>query len=176
MFFSTNILLFGYLALATLAWAGTVTYDWNVTWVWAKPDGFARSVIGINGKWPCPTMEATVGDTVVVNLTNKLGNQTTGLHFHGIEQVQTADMDGPSGTTQCPLPPNMTVKYQFTVDAPGTFWCRCHPRIFAHCSRLTSEKQTTRTTWASTLMDCEGRSLFMTPTIRTRAATTRSIP
>jgi iron transport multicopper oxidase len=59
----------------------------------------------------------------VVNLSNKLGNQTAGLHFHGINQLQTADMDGPSGVSQCALPPDSTVKYQFTVDLPGTFWC-----------------------------------------------------
>jgi iron transport multicopper oxidase len=119
-------LSFVYLSLVEFARAGTVTYNWNVTWVWASPDGVARPVIGINGQWPCPTMEATVGDTVVVNLHNKLGNQTTGLHFHGINHRHTPDMDGPSGVTQCPLPPDSSVKYQFTVDTPGSFWCRFH--------------------------------------------------
>ncbi len=115
-----------YLSLASFAGAATVVYTWDVTWVWANPDGqFWRPVIGINGTWPCPTMEATVGDTVVVNLHNSLGNQSTGLHFHGINQVQTPEMDGPSGATQCPLPPDSTVKYQFVVDNPGTFWCKC---------------------------------------------------
>ncbi|KXX76282.1 Iron transport multicopper oxidase FET3 [Madurella mycetomatis] len=71
-------------------------------------------------------MEATVGDTVTVNLRNKLGNQTTGLHFHGINQVQTQEMDGPSGVTQCPLPPNSSLTYQFVVDAPGTYWYHSH--------------------------------------------------
>lgn len=103
--------------VAALADAATVSYDWHVTWVNAAPDGFARPVIGINGQWPCPTIEASVGDTVVVRLTNNLGNQTTGLHFHGINQVSTNFMDGPSMVTQCPLPPNMTMTYQFTVSS-----------------------------------------------------------
>jgi iron transport multicopper oxidase len=110
-------------ALGTLARAGTVTYDWNVTWVWKSPDGFGRPVIGINNEWPCPEIDATAGDTVVINLNNKLGNQTTGLHFHGINQIPTADMDGPSGVTQCAIAPDSSVKYQFTADAPGTYWC-----------------------------------------------------
>lgn len=122
----SGVLSFAYLSLVRVARAGTVTYNWDVTWVWASPDGFGRPVIGINGQWPCPTMDATLGDTVVVNLNNKLGNQTAGLHFHGVNQIQTADMDGPSGVTQCPLPPDSSVKYQFTVDAPGTFWCKFH--------------------------------------------------
>ncbi|KAK3301403.1 Cupredoxin [Chaetomium fimeti] len=114
------------LFLASLVNAGTVNYDWNVSWVWASPDGFGRSVVGINNGWPCPPIEATVGDTVVVNLNNKLNNQTTGLHFHGISQVPTPNMDGPSGVTQCAIPPNSSVKYQFTVDAPGTYWYHSH--------------------------------------------------
>jgi iron transport multicopper oxidase len=107
-----------------VARADTVTYNWDVTWVWASPDGFGRSVIGINNEWPCPTLQATQGDTVVVNLNNQLGNQTTGLHFHGINQLQTPEMDGPSGVSQCAIPPNSSVAYQFTVDRPGTYWCK----------------------------------------------------
>ncbi|KAK4249289.1 multicopper oxidase [Corynascus novoguineensis] len=113
-------------ALLGVVGAETVTYDWNVTWVWATPDGFGRPVIGINNQWPCPTIHATAGDVVVINLNNKLGNQTTGLHFHGINQLQTANMDGPSGVTQCTIPPDTAVKYQFTVDAPGTYWYHSH--------------------------------------------------
>ncbi len=119
------VLPFICLSLAGIARAKTVEYNWDVTWVWATgPDGFGRSVIGINGTWPCPVMEASVGDTVVVKLNNKLGNQTTGLHFHGINQVWTPDMDGATGSTQCPIPPNSSLKYRFTVDGPGTYWCK----------------------------------------------------
>ncbi|KAL2129366.1 hypothetical protein VTI74DRAFT_7903 [Chaetomium olivicolor] len=124
--FSSSFLWFVVFSWPAIVAAATVTYDWNVTWVWARPDGFGRPVIGINNQWPCPTLEATAGDTVVVNLNNKLGNQTTGLHFHGINQLQTADMDGPSGVTQCPLPPDSSVKYQFVADEPGTFWYHSH--------------------------------------------------
>ena len=38
---------------------------------------------GINGQFPCPTIEANVGDTIVVNVVNQLGNETMGIHFHG---------------------------------------------------------------------------------------------
>ena len=122
--FSPATLFFACLAdLSILTKAATVTYDWNVTWVWKSPDGFGRPVIGINNAWPCPQVDATAGDTVVINLNNKLGNQTTGLHYHGINQVPTANMDGPSGVTQCAVPPDSSVKYQFTADSPGTYWC-----------------------------------------------------
>ncbi|KAB5511198.1 iron transport multicopper oxidase FET3, partial [Coniochaeta sp. 2T2.1] len=109
-----------------LASAGTVTYNWDVTWVNAAPDGFSRPVIGINNQWPCPKIEATKGDTVVINLNNKLGNQTTGLHFHGINQINTVEMDGPSAFTQCPVPPGSSIQYKFLVDAAGTYWYHSH--------------------------------------------------
>src|SRR5271163_1698012 len=97
--------LIALLSFASIALADTVTYNWNVDWVTAAPDGVSRPVIGINGKWPCPPIEATVGDTVVVHLTNNLGNESTSLHFHGISQKGSQVMDGPSGVTQCPIPP-----------------------------------------------------------------------
>ncbi|KAI0849334.1 putative ferroxidase [Daldinia vernicosa] len=114
------------LAQVTGSSAKTVTYDWNVTWVFASPDGFGRPVIGINDAWPCPTIEADVGDFVSINLNNKLGNETTGLHFHGINQIRSNFMDGAVGTNQCPLPPDHSVKYRFYADAPGTYWYHSH--------------------------------------------------
>ncbi|KAK2036389.1 multicopper oxidase [Colletotrichum somersetense] len=114
------------LAWANAALAATVTYTWEATWVNVAPLGISRPVIGINGQWPCPKIEANVGDTVIVSLTNKLGNQTTGIHFHGISQISTNLMDGASSVNQCPLPPGMTMTYSFTADAGGTFWWHSH--------------------------------------------------
>jgi iron transport multicopper oxidase len=108
-------LLIALLAWAPSALATTVTYDWSIDWVTAAPDGFSRPVIGINGEWPCPPIEATVGDTVVVHVTNNLGNETSGLHFHGIDQKGSQVMDGPSGATQCPIPPGSNFTYTFNV-------------------------------------------------------------
>jgi len=104
------------LGLASVATAAVVSYDWHVTWVNAAPDGFSRPVIGIDNAWPCPKIEATVGDTVIVTIHNMLGNETTGLHFHGINQILTDEMDGPSGVTQCPVPPGSSITYKFIVS------------------------------------------------------------
>ncbi|KAI1270590.1 multicopper oxidase [Xylariaceae sp. FL1019] len=114
------------LAYASVALASTVTYNWETTWVWADPDDTYRPVIGINGTWPCPKIEANVNDTVVINLSNGLGNETTGIHFHGINQVNTNYMDGAVGTNQCPLPPGKNVTYSFLADAAGSFWYHSH--------------------------------------------------
>ncbi|KAG6242427.1 hypothetical protein E4U25_004020 [Claviceps purpurea] len=111
----------------SLAAAATINHDFNVTWVRANPDNaFERPVIGINGQWPIPTIECNVGDRIVINLNNQLGNQSTSLHFHGLYQNGTNQMDGPSGVTQCGVPPGSSITYNFTVDQPGTYWYHSH--------------------------------------------------
>lgn len=114
------------LAQAVVILADTVTYDWEITWVNAAPDGFSRPVIGVNGQWPCPVIEAHAGDTVVMNVKNSLGNQTTGLHFHGLNQLHTNFMDGASMVNSCPIVPGSSLTYQFVADAPGTYWYHSH--------------------------------------------------
>lgn len=80
------------LGLVSTSAAKVVNYDWTVGWVRAAPDGFSRPVIGINGKWPLPKLEADLGDTVIVKVTNNLGNETTGIHWHGQFQQGSANM------------------------------------------------------------------------------------
>ena len=110
------IFVLPFLSLLAVALAGTVTYDWSIDYVTAAPDGFSRQVIGINGAWPCPPLKASVGDTVVVNVKNNLGTESTGIHFHGLRMYGTQFMDGPTGVTQCPIPPGATLTYTFLVS------------------------------------------------------------
>ncbi|KAE8374345.1 Cupredoxin [Aspergillus bertholletiae] len=107
--------------------AKEVVYDFNVTWVTANPDGLAdRKVVGINGQWPLPVIEVDKGDQLVVNMYNGLGDKSTSIHFHGMYQNGTNEMDGPSMVTQCPIPPGSSVTYNFTVNQNGTYWYHCH--------------------------------------------------
>lgn len=110
---------FPILASVMLAWtarAATITYDFNITWVRANPDGACeRPTIGINGEWPLPIMTATVGDRVVVNVDNQLGNQSTTLHFHGLYMNGSTHMDGPEMVSQCGIPTGSQFTYNFTV-------------------------------------------------------------
>lgn len=46
-----------------------------------------------------PTIEATEGDTLVINVDNQL-DTFTALHTHGMFQNGTVWMDGPVGVTQ----------------------------------------------------------------------------
>ena len=103
-----------------------MTLNWNITWVRAAPDGFARPFIGINGQWPCPPIVINYGDQVKINVFNGLGNETTAIHFHGIAQNGTTYEDGPAMVTQCPIPPGETFVYQFKLSQIGTFWYHAH--------------------------------------------------
>ncbi|MCJ1411176.1 hypothetical protein MMC19_005264 [Ptychographa xylographoides] len=115
------------LVSAQLALAATVTYNWDVTWVSVNPDGRkVRPAVGINGQWPCPTINVNVGDRLIVNLVNKLGNETTSIHWHGLKQQGSSSMDGPVGVTQCPIPPGGSFTYDFVVNQPGTYWYHSH--------------------------------------------------
>lgn len=102
--------------LSSIAHCATVTYDFDIAWTYANPDGQqTRPVQGINGKWPIPPIVATKGDQVIVNVKNSLGNESTSLHFHGLYQNGTTHMDGPTGVSQCGILPGSSFTYNFTV-------------------------------------------------------------
>ena len=105
------------LVIPLTTFAKTVTYDWNITWTSANPDGqFDRPTIGINGKWPIPAIEVDKGDRVIINMHNGLGDEDTSLHFHGLFQNGTTQMDGPIQITQCPIGPGQSIVYDFKVS------------------------------------------------------------
>lgn len=115
--------------LFCLAQAATVTHDFNITWVYANPDGlYNRPVIGVNGAWPLPTINVTKGDRLIVNVHNQLGNESVALHWHGMYLNNQTYMDGVPGGTQCPIPIGSSGVYNFTIEQPGTYWYHSHIR------------------------------------------------
>lgn len=105
------------------------THNWNFTvdWVDGNPDGcFERKVLGFNGEWPLPTLRAKKHDRIELYLTNGLKDANTTLHFHGMFQPGSNQMDGPEMITQCPIPPGETYLYNFTLDQVGTYWYHSH--------------------------------------------------
>jgi iron transport multicopper oxidase len=112
---------------ASVVHAKTVTYDFNIGWVNANPDGLAeRQVVGINGQWPLPVIEVDKGDQLVVNMHNGLPANNASIHFHGMFQNGTNEMDGPVWVTQCPVGPGGNFTYNFTVNQNGTYWYHSH--------------------------------------------------
>lgn len=134
--------------LAQYGSAKEVHLDWNVTWVNAAPNGHQRPVIGINGEWPCPQIDLDLGDRLIVDLYNGLGNQSTGLHWHGFRQYMTGTMDGASDVTQCPLAPGSKMTYDFTVSLYLRVKQSEYTLITARSTKL-GRTGTIPTTWVS---------------------------
>ncbi|CAK7894613.1 iron transport multicopper oxidase Fet3p [[Candida] anglica] len=113
---------------STLAAQTTHTWYYTAGWVTANPDGeFEREVAGFNNTWPLPILRVKKGDRVQLYLTNGFPHHNTTLHFHGLFQNGSAQMDGPEMVTQCPIPPGETFLYNFTVpDQVGTYWYHSH--------------------------------------------------
>lgn len=159
----------------SLARAATVSHDFNITWVTANPDGaFDRPTIGINGQWPIPRIDANIGDRIIINVDNQLGNQSTSLHFHGLFMNGTTQMDGPSQVSQCPIPPGSSFTYNFTVGETDN-QLKLSLADTTDRSNNQAHTGTTRTHRASTLTVSEARLLSMTRISLTRTTTTKSL-
>jgi FtsP/CotA-like multicopper oxidase with cupredoxin domain len=80
----------------------------------------------INNQYPGPLVECNEGDTIVVHVENRASNATA-IHFHGMFQNGTNNMDGTVGITQCPIAPNSTFTYTFHVKGQhGTYYYHGH--------------------------------------------------
>lgn len=92
-----------------------------------SPDGFAKSVITVNGLFPGPMLNGSVGDVMIINVINNLpfGEQLT-VHWHGISQVNTSWSDGTAGITNCPIQSLTNYTYEFALTEAGTFWYHPH--------------------------------------------------
>ncbi|KAI9908560.1 hypothetical protein PsorP6_016164 [Peronosclerospora sorghi] len=103
-------------------------YDWNITTLNTTLfDGVRGNFgYGINNE-PCSDhpIDVYFGDEVEVRVTNQLTEQTC-MHWHGLKQFGTQEMDGVSGITQCQIQPNVTAIYRFKPDRCGTFWYHGH--------------------------------------------------
>jgi FtsP/CotA-like multicopper oxidase with cupredoxin domain len=80
----------------------------------------------INGQMPGPLIEANWGDTVIIHLENKLQDNGTSLHFHGMRQLNTNEMDGVPSITQCALAPGEKMTYTFVASNYGSTWYHSH--------------------------------------------------
>src|SRR5438477_7049106 len=89
---------------------------------WEFASGLTIRGFAYNGQVPGPVIEANVGDTVVVRLSNNLPQATT-IHWHGIRVP--AEMDG-TEAVQPPVEPGQTFEYRFVVPDAGTFWYHSH--------------------------------------------------
>ncbi|KAF8588331.1 multicopper oxidase, partial [Ramaria rubella] len=108
--------------------AKTLELNWVVRKEIRFPDGVEKPIYTVNGLFPGPTVEARPGDRILLRVRNEIEKEGTAIHFHGIRQLGSNSMDGAPGLTQCPIQPNHTFLYNFTISEKqtGTYWWHSH--------------------------------------------------
>jgi FtsP/CotA-like multicopper oxidase with cupredoxin domain len=82
------------------------------------------AALGYNKQTPGPTIRVTEGDRVRVIFTNNL-QETTGVHFHGVE-FEDFFQDGVPFVTQKPFAPGESYTYEFTAGRSGSLMYHSH--------------------------------------------------
>ena len=88
------------------------------------PDGPATAAWLYNGVSPGPLLRARQGDTLSVEVENRLGEPTT-VHWHGLRVP--VEQDGVPYFSQPPIAPGAKHTYELNLEDAGTFWY--HPHI-----------------------------------------------
>ncbi len=83
--------------------------------------------ITVNGQFPAPLLEFEEGDDAVIRVTNKLKNQDSSVHWHGL--LLPGIMDGVPGFNGFNgIKPNEEYVYKFKVRQSGTYWYHAHSK------------------------------------------------
>ncbi len=99
------------------------TFDLRIAAAAANITGAARTALAINGSMPGPLLRWREGDTLSLNVTNSL-DEDTSIHWHGV--ILPANMDGVPGLSFSGIHPGQTCPYRFTVRQHGTYWYHSH--------------------------------------------------
>ena len=74
-----------------------------------------------------PLLEFEEGDEAIIRVHNKLKNQDSSIHWHGL--ILPGIMDGVPGFNQFDgIAPNKTYEYKFKVRQNGTYWYHSHSK------------------------------------------------
>jgi len=97
--------------------------------------GQTKYMITVNHTIPGPTIRVAKSQSLAITVINELGDDYTTVHWHGLFQRTTNYLDGPIGSSQCPINFNAkgsakknlnSLTYNFKVDNSGTFWYHGH--------------------------------------------------
>jgi FtsP/CotA-like multicopper oxidase with cupredoxin domain len=119
--------------------AKPAAYTFYISRQTVMPDGHKREAIVVTTKdpesadfseadisIPGPAIQAQWGAWITVVVVNRLKDMGTGIHFHGVRQYHTNDMDGTPAITQCPIAPGEKYTYRWRATQYGTSWYHGH--------------------------------------------------
>ena len=88
--------------------------------------GVTAKGMTINGGIPGPTLEFNEGDLAIINVTNKMDEETS-VHWHGL--ILPNFYDGVPYLTTPPIKPNTTFQYRIPINQSGTYWYHSHTML-----------------------------------------------
>ncbi|KAL5523464.1 hypothetical protein ACEPAG_7637 [Sanghuangporus baumii] len=131
MFNGSVLFCFLLLSLTHSVHSAVVSRNLNIVNANLAPDGVSRSTVVADGQFPGPLITANMGDNLQINVTDNLTDasmhRATSIHWHGLFQSTTTEMDGPAFVSQCPIIPGNSFLYNFSVpNQSGTYWYHSH--------------------------------------------------
>ncbi len=110
----------GNLGLTTLTGS---RFDLTIDRFPIRIDGRPGHAVGVNRSVPAPLVRFREGDDIVIDVTNRL-DEDTSIHWHGL--LVPFYMDGVPGVSFPGIPPGETFRYEFTLPQNGTYWYHSH--------------------------------------------------
>ena len=124
---------FAALAMAPRAWAqasqakagGPKVFDLVLEHRMVDITGTPRPAMTVNGQLPAPALRFREGEEVVINVANRL-REDTSIHWHGL--ILPSGQDGVPGVSDGfqGIPAGATHQYRFPLIQAGTYWYHSH--------------------------------------------------
>ncbi|MEB3256389.1 MAG: multicopper oxidase family protein [Synechococcaceae cyanobacterium] len=96
--------------------------------VMAAPDGVSRQIYAYGGRLLGPTIRVREGERLVIEIVNNLRVPTI-VHWHGMHQPNSWQMDGVEGVSGPAIEPGRSFVYDFIATPAGTHWYHSHAGV-----------------------------------------------
>ena len=120
------------LSVPVFSWAEALSFDMNIEdtrITLVNKQQF--HTFAFNGQVPGPLIHVREGDEVTVNVNNLTTLPHT-IHWHGLLQRGSWQMDGVPDVSQPAIKPGDSFTYKFTAEPSGTMWYHCHVNVNEH--------------------------------------------
>lgn len=104
--------------------AKIVEYELQVAEETLSPAGNPVRALTLNGGTPGPVLRFREGDVARIKVVNRLTDQSTSIHWHGLLVPNLED--GVPHVTTPPIEPGTSRTYEFLIRQHGTYWYHSH--------------------------------------------------
>ena len=121
-----SVLLFSICSFSSVwAWSAVKEYHLDIAESKINLTGQSVKRITVNGQFPAPTLNFEEGDDAVIHVHNRLKNQDSSVHWHGL--LLPGIMDGVPGMNGFQgIRSHQDFVYRFKIRQSGTYWYHAH--------------------------------------------------